>query len=508
MSDPAVPTVDPPATIGRYTVVGRLASGGMAEVLLARATSIGGFERPFVIKRMHPEVVGQDVTVKSFMDEARLSASLQHPNIVQVIDVDQDRGDVYMVLEFLHGRDLLAVLREAAKRRTRVPLPLAAYIVQAICRALHYAHTRVDASGQPLGIVHRDISPQNVVVTFEGEVKVIDFGIAKASSRLGGGTRSGVIKGKLGYMSPEQCRGKPLDCRTDVFAVGILLYELTVGRRLFVGQDDFETLRIVVECNVAPPSSIVAGYDPALERIVMRALAADRDRRYPTAEALLEDLERWHKSQGHAVAGIDLARYMRQQFADVLSAWEAARGDPIKELEALRAKARSASDAPVEPRSDPTPPTIEKRTMTLTLGAGESVASARPRRRALRLALVGTTAVLAIAVLVFAMSRSVASQPESGGASAGDAAPFAGDAELATPPHTEADGAISVDAPVAVDAASSLDASTAKQPRKGGQTRPRGASTHVAPDLGGGDTTSPPTAVPVDAGRPPLPEGM
>ena len=379
LDDPA-DAADLPARFGRYEVLGPLARGGMAEVFLARATGLGGFERRFVIKRLQRDLAGDEGVVRMFLDEARLCAALQHPNIVQVVDVDRGPSGVFMVMEFLHGVDLMAVLRRTTRAGIPIPMGLALHVVLAVCAGLHHAHEHRDDQGRPLGLVHRDISPHNVFATYDGAVKVIDFGIAKAHGRLAG-TRTGTIKGKLGYMAPEQCRGLPLDRRCDVFCVGILLFELTTGRKLYRGRDDYELLRAVVERRATRPSAVVPGYPAALEAVVMRALAMDPDDRYPTAAALAADVEAFRRQHDLRDGTAELAAYLRDLFGPELRAWEAARSDPARQLDTLRGP--PIDDVGTPPVADPDPPEVPAvaragSTVTLTAMASAPSAQAEP----------------------------------------------------------------------------------------------------------------------------------
>jgi eukaryotic-like serine/threonine-protein kinase len=291
----------------------------MASVHLARAKGIGGFEKLLVVKRILPGAAGDDTFVQMFLDEARIAATLEHSNIAHVFDVGAVQNEVFLVMEFLHGHDVRSIARTVQRA---LPLDPTFAIAIGMCAGLHYAHEKRGASGQPLGLVHRDVSPSNVVVTYDGSVKVIDFGIAKAKNRLGD-TKSGILKGKPGYMSPEQCLGKPLDRRSDVFCVGIMLYELTTGTRLFSPKSDAEYLQLkaIVESDFAPPSAVTPGYPPELERIVLKALARAPDERYATALELRRDLEAFAKATGLDVSPTNLAAFMEATFREELAAW-------------------------------------------------------------------------------------------------------------------------------------------------------------------------------------------
>ncbi|MCA9707729.1 MAG: serine/threonine protein kinase, partial [Myxococcales bacterium] len=308
--------------LGRYQLLHRLAAGGMAELYLARTSGIEGFEKVVVLKRILGHLRGNDTFVSMFLDEARIAANLEHPNIVNVYDIGKAGDDYFFTMAYLHGEDLSALLRESARAGRGVPLPQALYIVQGVCAGLHYAHEQVGLDGQPLGIIHRDVSTTNVMVTYDGGVKLLDFGIAKAASQSQL-TQVGVRKGKASYMSPEQCRADPLDRRSDVFSSGILLWELTTMRGLFRAENEMAVMNMIANKDAPTPSSVVAGYPAELERIVMRALARDPNRRYPSARALQDDLEQFVRDNRLGCSSGAMARLMRGLFGDKPLPWAA-----------------------------------------------------------------------------------------------------------------------------------------------------------------------------------------
>jgi serine/threonine protein kinase/predicted ATPase len=280
-----------PAPFGPYQLLDRIAVGGMAEVFLARRFGAEGFEKRLVIKRILPDLARNPRFVSMFVHEAKLSVSLNHPNIVQVFDLGKVDGDPFMAMEFIHGRDLTQLLRVMRRNGERMKPEIAAYVAAQVARGLAYAHARVAPDGRPLDVVHRDISPHNVMLSFEGDVKIVDFGIA----RLAGETAEGVETGRPGggkfaYMSPEQARGEPLDARTDIFALGVVLYEMLAGRRLFQDGDPDEKLRMVVECVVPDIRAFNPEVDDGILAILGRALAARREDRYADAGLFEEDL--------------------------------------------------------------------------------------------------------------------------------------------------------------------------------------------------------------------------
>ena len=294
----------------------------MAEIHLARAVGIEGFEKLVVLKRILPQYADNEEFVQMFLDEARLAATLHHSNVVQVFDIGCVDGQYFLAMEFLHGQDGRQLMKAVTSAGKLLPLENALAIMVGVCAGLHYAHTRV-VDGKPLNLVHRDISPQNVFITYDGGVKLLDFGIARASSRLNE-TRGGTLKGKIAYMSPEQCAGLPLDQRSDVFAAAIILWEMTTGRRLFTGESDFEILRKIKEEDAPRPSTVGFAYPLALERIVLTGLKRNRDERYATAEEMQVELEAFVREQRLAVSPVMLSRFMREQFSGAISAWHSA----------------------------------------------------------------------------------------------------------------------------------------------------------------------------------------
>ena len=298
--------------VGRYRLLRRLAMGGMAELHLARAEGVAGFQKVVVLKRVLPNLAADEDFTRMFLNEARLAAQLDHPHVVQVMDLGESEGEFFYVMEYVHGQNLRAVLKEGAKRG-RVPLDIALSVVADAAEGLHYAHERVGPDGRALGLVHRDVSPSNVLVSYDGAVKVADFGIAKASA-ITKRTRGTTMKGKIGYMSPEQCRGAAVDRRSDVFSLGILLYELTTTQRLFFADNDFVVINKVVAGEVDPPSSRVDDYPEALEAIVMKALAVEPEDRFPTARALGEAIDGLAERLGMRRSAARIAKYMGELF--------------------------------------------------------------------------------------------------------------------------------------------------------------------------------------------------
>ncbi|HSI06276.1 MAG TPA: serine/threonine-protein kinase [Myxococcota bacterium] len=303
---------------GNYEILRKIAAGGMAEVFLAKQTGIGGFERLVCIKRILPHLGEQEDFINMFQDEARIAANLVHPNIAQIYDIGRVQGSYYIAMEYVRGEDLRRIYNQEVARGRAMPLEPAAQVIMGAAAGLDIAHRQTSIDGRPLGIVHRDVSPQNILVTYDGHVKIVDFGVAKASGKLAE-TRIGVLKGKYSYMSPEQAAGDPIDARTDIFALGITLYEVTTGVRLFKRETELETLHAVIDCKVTKPSEIVPKYDREFEAILMKALAHDPDDRYQTAGDLREALEKFLVKRGQATGASSLGPYMQDLFAEKLA---------------------------------------------------------------------------------------------------------------------------------------------------------------------------------------------
>ncbi len=288
------PAIVPPAVerYGRYYLIERIGRGGMAEVFRAVAQGVEGFRRVFVIKRLRPEKLDSAELVRMFCDEARLSALLHHPNVVQVYDFGQITGTYFLAMEYLRGKDLAAVMKASRAARRAVSPPIAAYVAQHVAIGLHYAHTLSRMDGRPLGIVHRDVTPSNIMLQRSGAVKILDFGIAQATNfARQAETGGGRVKGKLAYLSPEQVRLEPLDGRSDVFALGVVLWEMLTGQRLFAAENEFLTMRGVLTQPIPTPSTLRPQVPASLDAIVARALQRDRDKRYPDARVMADDLE-------------------------------------------------------------------------------------------------------------------------------------------------------------------------------------------------------------------------
>jgi len=307
-------------TSTRYAILGRLASGGMADIYLVLQTNEAGVDRHLVLKRVLAERSRDPAFASMFLDEARLAAQLHHQNIAQVYDVGTLDGAYFFTMEYVHGEDARTLLHRLLKRGQQLPVNLALYMASGVLAALHHAHDRTTAAGVALNVVHRDVTPSNVMVSYEGSVKLLDFGVAKASERSTE-SRSGAVKGKIGYLSPEQCRGHAVDRRSDLFSLGIVLYELMTCKRLFSRDSDFETMLAITGQELPPPSKLRPELSPEIDRIVMKALEKERERRYPTAAAMLEDIEAVATAERHLLSSSAASRFMRELFGAKPEPW-------------------------------------------------------------------------------------------------------------------------------------------------------------------------------------------
>jgi len=378
----------------KYLLLERVNVGGMAEVFKAKAFGVEGFERLVAVKRILPSIAEDQEFITMFIDEAKIAVQLTHANVAQIFDLGKVADSYFIAMEFVRGKDLRAIFDRVRKRGGTVPVPMACYTIMKVCEGLDYAHNKKDSAGRDLHLVHRDVSPQNVLLSYDGEIKLIDFGIAKAANKAGK-TQAGILKGKFGYMSPEQVRGLPLDRRSDVFSVGIVLYELLTGERLFVGESDFSTLEKVRNVEIMPPSTYNRKIPEELEQIVLKALAKDVDDRYQTAMDLHDDLQSFMYTSGNFFARKDLAAYMGKAFSEEIAREEVRdeqyrkirapgdsgldafddlprRSEPAKEKPPAPPAAANVSKAPPPP---PPRPKQQKRTM---MGMG-AVAPPPPR---------------------------------------------------------------------------------------------------------------------------------
>jgi len=376
----------------------------MAELYVARAEGMAGFEKLVVLKRILPQHAESEDFIRMFLTEARLAATLHHPNIVQVYDIGEDQGTFFFTMEWVLGQDLRKLVRAARKAERPLPLEHILLIATGVAAGLEHAHEQTDPEGRPLGIVHRDVSPSNVIITYDGSVKIVDFGIAKAASAQAA-TVAGTLKGKIPYMSPEQCRGEGVDRRSDVFSIGTLLWELTTGMRLFSGDNEIAVLNRVARGEVPPPSSIRPDYPPLLEDVVMKALRSEPRERYQSAMDLQIALEDFAREARLPVSSARLAKFMRDLFAEDithLNAWRAAdRLDPSASLShgsSFSANERTVvdgNDPPSDQRSSATPQSMSSLRSHPGGAVTRSGDSVVIRRRARWPYFVGATALFA-----------------------------------------------------------------------------------------------------------------
>jgi serine/threonine-protein kinase len=348
--------------LGRYHLVYEIGRGGMASVYLARSRGPAGFQKWFAIKRIHPHLAKDRSFVDMFLDEARIAGSIEHPNVAHVFDLGETDGKYYLAMEYLHGEHLLDVARRAIVRTGRFDLRMAAHIVARAADGLHHAHEARDASGSPLELVHRDISPQNIFVTYDGNVKLTDFGVAKAKNRMTH-TETGLMKGKIAYASPEQVMGTALDRRTDIFALGVVLWEITTGRRLFKARTDAETLMRISSGYRKRPQEFIDDYPAELEAIVDRALSHDVETRYATAADLANDLDRFVGMP--PIRTRDCGAFMNQLFVDRIQNKDAVLNRPAAEAsgDAVQAVGTPAVAAPL---GEPSQSELRRREATAT----------------------------------------------------------------------------------------------------------------------------------------------
>jgi serine/threonine protein kinase len=319
-AEPPKPAAPPPREpswrddrFGPYELLDRVAIGGMAEVFKAKQTGIEGFEKIVALKRILPHLGDNKEFTDMFVDEAKMVAGLAHPSIVQIFDLGKIDKSYYIAMEYVHGRDLRTIMKRAREKGLRMPLDLSLRVVSQVCAALEYAHRKKDERGRPMEIVHRDVSPQNILISFEGEVKLVDFGIAKAATKASS-TDRGALRGKLLYMSPEQAWGRTIDRRSDVFSLGIVLYEMVTETKPFIGAGtEMTILELVRQCVITPAREINPRVPEALDRVIMKALARDPAERYQDAGQMQRGLERFLRERPPVTAR-DLARFLELLF--------------------------------------------------------------------------------------------------------------------------------------------------------------------------------------------------
>jgi len=353
----AVPSSGPDR-FGQYEILERIAAGGMAELYKAKRTGVEGFQKIVAIKKILPHLADDEGFVTMFADEAKLAAQLNHPNIIHIYDLGKiQAGGYFIAMEYVDGRDLRAIQQSGRELNIPLPVPLAVYVASRVASALDYAHRRRDAEGNDLHIVHRDVSPQNILISYEGDIKLCDFGIAKAASKASK-TQSGALKGKIQYMSPEQAWGRPIDRRSDLFSLGVVLHELLTGERLFQGDTDMNVLEKVRNAQAPPPSSSNPEVPRNLDAVVLKALAREPDERYANASDLLRDLDSVLYSYTPAPGSADVAIYLHRLQAEeeaVADAKAREAAQAADEAEPAAARKRKSKGAPISRKTSPPP---------------------------------------------------------------------------------------------------------------------------------------------------------
>lgn len=330
--------------LGSYLLLERLNTGGMADIYLAKQFGFGGTDQLVALKCIRPELAEDPVFIRMFVDEAKLAVLLRHANVAATYELGRIGTTYCIAMEYIQGRDLLALIERARARGVEVPEAIALQLMTQVCEGLDYAHRKADPAGVPLNIVHRDVSPHNILIGYSGEVKLIDFGIAKAATHASR-SQGGVLKGKYGYMSPEQVRGQPVDCRADIFACGIVLWELLTRERLFAGASDFSVLEKVRQAEILPPSLVAPSIKPDVEVVILKALEREPSDRFASASDMRDALVQIMLRRGGQASARDLAALMASLF-------DAERQDELQRLE--RARQLTAMPADAEPLAEDT----------------------------------------------------------------------------------------------------------------------------------------------------------
>ena len=418
---PAVKLLDVRQRLDRYELVGELASGGMATVFLGRIGGVGGFQRFVAIKRLHPHLAREQEFIDMFVDEARLAAGIHHPNVVPILDIGASEDGYFLVMEYVEGDTLARLLARASSQGERLPQPIALRILLDTLAGLHAAHELRDEQNELLGVVHRDVSPQNILVGVDGTSRITDFGVAHAASRLST-TRGGQLKGKLAYMAPEQARGQTIDRRADVFAIGTVLWEVLAGRRLFKADGDAETLNRVLFEPIPRIREVDASVPAALDTIAAKALERDPDQRYASCADLADDLERAARATRLVASTRDVADYVRavmgheiEQQRDAVRSWLATSEPSRTSLSALLAPPPLMATPETPPRAS----SVSSTAITIRHGAdalrppltGIATPAERPARRLW--AMAGGAATVAILLAAAFWAKGSGSDPDS-----------------------------------------------------------------------------------------------
>ncbi len=380
------PSSSPPSLgrgkVGRYDVLFPLASGGMASVYVGRLSGLAGFQRLVAIKIIHAHLARETAFVQMFLDEARLAAGIHHPNVGEIMEVGEDDGLLFMVGELVMGQSLAEMFRRASHMGIKISDDVSAWIISRVCLGLHAAHELQDHAGRALKLVHRDVSPKNILISYNGSVKLIDFGVAHAQGRLSH-TDAGTLKGKIGYMPPEQIMGKKVDRRGDLFSLGVVLYKMVTGRAPFQGESDGERIHKILQGNFKPPRKVMPALDGVLEDIILRAMTTKPEERFSTAAQMTSDLESYLRTRTASVGSLQMADLMKELFEEDIFEFQYRLQTAPKESagggEDLLVPGRGAkagSDQSEPPTAAGTPAAIEhgtirtKRSSNLGLGIG------------------------------------------------------------------------------------------------------------------------------------------
>ncbi len=394
---------------GQYILMEHIATGGMAEVYKARMLGMEGFKKTVAIKRILPHLTDNEEFVTMFVDEAKLAAQLNHNNIIHIYDLGKIDRSYYIAMEYIEGRDLRSVLTRCRDRGVTLPIPLALHVANLLASALDYAHRKRDFENRELGLVHRDVSPQNVLISEDGDIKLCDFGIAKAASKASH-TRAGALKGKLQYMSPEQAWGKSLDHRSDLFSLGLVLFEMLTGQKVFSGDSELSILEQVRNPEVDPPSKYNPEVPPDVDAIVLKALEADREHRYQSARDFQQDLEKVLRDHGWSPGQADLAAFVKELFAGepggaVAPPAAAAPPPPAPPEPPAPEPSAGPEPEPGEPVAAPPEPPEEPPTPPEEDGGGPEEPGEPTRKKTPVALIAGVLALLAVAAVLFFVFR-------------------------------------------------------------------------------------------------------
>jgi serine/threonine-protein kinase len=462
--------IGPGHVLGRYELLLPIASGGMAMVWAARLRGSRGFQKIVAVKTMLPKLSEDEQFEQMFLDEASLASQIRHPHVVEILDLGEQYGILFLVMEWIDGVPLNQLMK-AARPKGGIPIPVAVRIAMQACSGLQAAHELKDGDGKLVGLVHRDVSPQNILVTYDGVSKVVDFGVAKATALGGGATVAGQIKGKVAYMAPEQVKGGAIDRRVDLFAMGIVLYALTTGKHPFRRESEAATMyNICAPQPVMPPRKIIPDYPLELEQVVVKALSKEPDKRYQTANELLKALDLLPQTQ-RACTDEDVGKFVMSLFGDRRAERHAAMSEALVRAEEI---ARTREALPVTNNPDPLRQSVHSQVSYVTrtgvtandlsgvptssnaTGAMTGIGRTSPRRKLVMGAAIATLTLLAFGLLAALKSRGstavtakVSAQPSTSVTAAPEATSNAITDSTAAQPT--APGAVKPDAGVSLD---------------------------------------------------------